>query len=311
MVCGTIVFLLRERGPIMKEQIIHIDGYRVRVNTWGDTHLPTIVCLHGLGNSSLSFIEIGEELKDEFHLVSIDLPGHGRSEAFKSEEDYRMGNMVRWLHAVLAELGESRFYFLAHSYGADIALHYMKEYRSSVIRTMLIDGGYTTKKTFYEIVDGLAQSPDWKWPNINSVEKEVHYTSESFSAFEYPHVTAFLENEEAKASEWSALKRKASEDYVKEMGGKIKLITTPEVAAAAIRSMAQSPIRDIYQELDSGSITLLVATLPAEFSVINEGLLEEVKRLSDITIKYIEDTTHMLHWDDREAVVGEVRLKFK
>lgn len=219
--------------------------------------------------------------------------------------------MVRWLHALLAELGESRFYFLAHSYGADIALHYMKEYRSSVIRTMLIDGGYTTKKTFYEIVDALAQSPDWKWPNINSVEKEVHYTTESFSAFEYPSLTAFLENEEATANEWSMLKGKASQDYVKEVEGNVKLIATPEVAAAAIRSMAQSPIRDLYQELDSESITLLVATLPAEFSVINEGLLEDVKRLSDITIKYIEDTTHMLHWDDREAVFEEIRRNFK
>lgn len=308
--CGTIVFMFKGRGSIMKEQIIHIDGYRVRINTWGETYLPTIVCLHGLGNSSLSFIEIGEELKSEYHMVSIDLPGHGGSEAFKSEEEYSMTGMVGWLHGVLADLGVSRFYFLAHSYGADIALHYMKEYGSSVIRTILIDGGYTTKKSFYEIVDGLAQNPDWKWPKINSVEKEVHYTTESFTAFEYPSLTAFLENEEAKASEWSTLKRKASEDYVKEVDGKIKLITTPEVAAAAIRSMAQSPIRDLYQELDSGSITLLVATLPAEFSVINEGLLEDVKRMSDITIKYIEDTTHMLHWDDREAVVGEVRLKF-
>lgn len=294
----------------MKEQVIHIDGYRVRINTWGETYLPTIVCLHGLGNSSLSFIEIGEELKSVYHIVSIDLPGHGGSEAFKSQE-YSMTGMVGWLHGVLADLGVSRFYFLAHSYGADIALHYMKEYGSSVIRTILIDGGYTTKKSFYEIVDGLAQNPDWKWPNINSVEKEVHYTSESFSVFEYPNVKAFLENEEAKASEWSALKRKPSEDYVKEVDGKIKLIATPEVATAAIRSMAQSPIRDLYQELDSEKITLLVATLPEEFSVINEGLLEDVKRLSDITIKYIEDTTHMLHWDDREAVLGEIRLKFK
>ncbi|WP_430489204.1 alpha/beta fold hydrolase [Rossellomorea marisflavi] len=294
----------------MKEQVIHIDGYRVRINTWGETYLPTIVCLHGLGNSSLSFIEIGEELKSVYHMVSIDLPGHGGSEAFKSQE-YSMTGMVGWLHGVLADLGVSRFYFLAHSYGADIALHYMKEYGSSVIRTILIDGGYTTKKSFYEIVDGLAQNLDWKWPNINSVEKEVHYTSESFSVFEYPNVKAFLENEEAKASEWSALKRKASEDYVKEVDGKIKLIATPEVATAAIRSMAQSPIRDLYQELDSEKITLLVATLPEEFSVINEGLLEDVKRLSDITIKYIEDTTHMLHWDDREAVLGEIRLKFK
>ncbi len=208
----------------MKEQVIHIDGYQVRIKTWGKTHLPTIICLHGQGNSSLSFIEIGEELKSEYHMVSLDLPGHGRSEAFKSEEEYSMGSMVRWLHVVLAELGVSRFYFLAHSYGADIALHYMKEYRASVIRMILIDGGYTTKKAFYEIVDGLAQSPDWKWPNINSVEKEVHYTSESFSAFGYPSLTAFLENEEAKASEWSTLKRKASEDYVKEVDGKIKLI---------------------------------------------------------------------------------------
>jgi pimeloyl-ACP methyl ester carboxylesterase len=91
----------------MKEQIIHIDGYRVRINTWGETHLPTIVCLHGLGNSSLSFIEIGEELKDEYDMVSVDLPGHGGSEAFKSEEEYSMTDMVGWLHNVLEELDVS------------------------------------------------------------------------------------------------------------------------------------------------------------------------------------------------------------
>jgi predicted esterase len=52
----------------MKEFFLSLDHYRVRGHVWGEKHLPTIVCLHGLGNTSLSFIEIAEELKEEYKI---------------------------------------------------------------------------------------------------------------------------------------------------------------------------------------------------------------------------------------------------
>lgn len=73
--------------------------------------------------------------------------------------------------------------------------------------------------------------------------------------------------------------------------------------------MASSPINEIYKELDS-DITLLVATLPKEFNVINDYLLEEIKH-SNVLIKKIEDSTHNLHWDRLDTVLAEIRNNFK
>ncbi|MBN8191944.1 alpha/beta fold hydrolase [Bacillus sp. NTK074B] len=77
-----------------------------------------MICLHGLGNTSLSFIEIAEELKEEFEIISIDLPGHGKSDKFETDAEYEMENITTWLYEILMKMNVGRFYFLAHSYGA-------------------------------------------------------------------------------------------------------------------------------------------------------------------------------------------------
>ncbi|WP_179884783.1 alpha/beta fold hydrolase [Bacillus sp. AFS015802] len=294
----------------MKEIFLSIDHYHLRGHIWGENHSPTIICLHGLGNTSLSFIEIAEELKGEYQIISIDLPGHGKSDKFATEAEYEMENMTTWLYRALERLNVGKFYFMAHSYGADIALHFMKKYGSYVIKTLLLDGGYTTKAHFYHIVDELASKPDWKWPNINSVEKEIEYTAESFDSFEYPSYKAFYDEEAKSYSDWNEDKIIASKDYVKEVDGRVKLIADSEVAGSVIKSMARSPINKVYSQLGDNML-LLVATLPQEFKVINDKLIEDVKSHSRMGVKWVENATHMLHWDQREAVVEEIRNYFK
>lgn len=293
----------------MEETFLLIDNYRVRCNIWGEYNSPTIVCLHGLGNTGLSFIEIGEELKNEYKIISIDLPGHGKSDKFATEKEFEMPNMTNWLYKIINKLNVKKFFLLAHSYGADISLHFMKNYESLVIKTILIDGGYTTKDDFYKIVDELANKPGWRWPNINNVQKEIQYTTDSFRSFEYSSFEDFYNEESNSNKNWTVEKKIASKDYVKEINGKVKLIVDSEVASSVIKSMANSPIKKIYRELGD-NILLLVATLPEEFNIINDTLLEDVMINSRINIKRIEDTSHMLHWDNREAVVDEIRSFF-
>ncbi|WP_335872648.1 alpha/beta hydrolase [Bacillus sp. 2205SS5-2] len=295
----------------MKEKFLSIDNYRVRYNVWGGNkdYSPIIVCLHGFGNTSLSFIEIGEELKKDYTIISIDLPGHGKSEKFATEKEYEMVNMTKWLYKVTDKMNLGKFYLLAHSYGADITLHFMKDYGSCVMKTLLLDGGYTTKDDFYKIVDELAGKPEWQWPNINDVEKEIQYTTDSFNKFEYPNFEAFYSEEEKSNKNWSNAKKIASKDYVQEINGKVKPIVDAEVVRSVIQSMANSPIKEIYTELGD-NILLLVATLPEEFTIINNTLLEDVQKNSKMTIKKIQDTTHMIHWDNAEAVIEEIRNYF-
>lgn len=178
----------------MKEKFLIQDDYHVRCNIWGNDNSPVIICLHGLGDSSLSFIEVAEKLKKEYKIISIDLPGHGKSEKFTTEEEYEMNHMSKWIFKIIKQLNSEDFYLLAHSYGADIALHMMKNFKSHVVKTILIDGGYTTKTDFYKIVDKLAKQPDWKWPNINNVDKEIAHTATYYTNFEYSNWESFYED---------------------------------------------------------------------------------------------------------------------
>ena len=91
----------------------------------GNNDKPVIFCLHGLGSTSLSFIEIAEELKEEYRFISVDAPGHGKTPPFERTEDYEMHNLANWLNEIINELRIKYFYFLSHSWGSFVALFYL------------------------------------------------------------------------------------------------------------------------------------------------------------------------------------------
>ncbi|EQB86125.1 hypothetical protein M918_15530 [Clostridium sp. BL8] len=92
----------------MKEIFINKDYNKARIHQWGDKEDPTIICFHGLGGTSLSFIELGYLLRREYNVIAIDLPGHGKTPAFEREEDYEMPNMVTWIDKVISTITEKK-----------------------------------------------------------------------------------------------------------------------------------------------------------------------------------------------------------
>ena len=160
----------------MTEVFINKEDIKARIHEWGDKENPTIICFHGLGGTSLSFIELGFLLRNEYHVISIDLPGHGKTPAFEKEENYYMPNIVIWFDKVISTITEKNFYLLGHSYGADIALHYLCTYPSKVIKTMLLDGGYYLKNEWYTY-QTLTSG------NITSLQSEIDYYIQDFDNY--------------------------------------------------------------------------------------------------------------------------------
>lgn len=52
----------------MKQFFIDNKNTKARVCEWGREENPTIICFHGLGGTNLSFLELGELLKDKYHI---------------------------------------------------------------------------------------------------------------------------------------------------------------------------------------------------------------------------------------------------
>lgn len=287
----------------MKEVYINKDGILARTYQWGNEENPTIICFHGLGSTSLSFIELGYLLKNEYHIVSIDLPGHGKTPAFNKQEDYEMPNMVKWLDKVISNLTNHSFYLLAHSYGADLALHYLSVYPSKVIKTLLLDGGYYIKSELYAYRAS-------KLENINTLQNEIDYYISDFDEYCFDTLEEHIKVEKSNYERWSDLLEAAAIDLIRVEEGKYKYHANGFTAAGAIKSMYYYPPSSIFDKLPK-TIYLLQSTLPESMIEIREILAEKFRKNTGAMVKRIEKSGHLLHWDKPDEVAQEVLYWFQ
>ena len=287
----------------MKVTYLDLDGTKVRVNQWGDEEKPKIICFHGLGSTSLSFIELGNLLKNEYCVVSIDLPGHGKTSPFKYEVDYEMPNMVRWIDKVISKITEDSFYLLGHSYGANIAIHYLYTYPSKVIKTMLLDGGYYLKNEWYAYQTSISG-------NITSLQSEIDCFIKELDEYSFTTVEEHIEVEKSNYSRWSGLLEEASKDLVKFENGKYRWHANGSSATEAIKSMYYYPPNSIYDKLPT-SICLLQSTMPSSMNEYRDTFARKFEYCTSCKLKKIEGAGHMIHWDKPNEVAREIACWFK
>lgn len=276
----------------MKRYFIQNRNQPVHVTEWGGPDKPVIFCLHGLGSTGLSFIEVAHELEDEFRIISIDAPGHGKTGPFEFGEKYEMNRMADWLDEVIDLLEIHSFYFLSHSWGSFVALYYAANYPEKILDCILIDGGYQGKRH-----------------SNQSMESEVAYYEKDFEQV-WETWEEFLSLVKSETLNWTPLKMEAAEDLSLYKDQRFHWHARGETAAHIIRAMHKDETEDIYHQLDT-SILLLRATLP-------ESLEENRKKTAGIymertmrEVKAIPGTTHLLHWDRPDIVVGEIRKRWK
>lgn len=279
----------KENNTDMKRYFINENEIDVHVTEWGHKSNPVIFCLHGLGSTGLSFIEIAEELKEEYRIISIDAPGHGKTPPFSESDKYEYPTLALWLNRILDILEIKKFYFLSHSWGSFVSLYYLIEFPERVIDTILIDGGYQTKRR-----------------GDKSMEQEISYYEKDFDEYVFNNWDDFFKSEKEAYSRWSPLLEVAVGDLGIELNNKVFWHARGSTARHIIKAMHKHETEDIYEQLP-GHIPLLRATLPKELDEKRTITAEIFKQKARGHVKLIEKTTHMLHWDNPDVVVEEIR----
>ena len=80
-----------------------------------------VVLLHGMFGSKGNLLSIGRVLSDRFHVLAVDLPGHGDSAPMK---EMTFTNMANALQLFLGELDITRVHIVGHSLGAKVAMQF-------------------------------------------------------------------------------------------------------------------------------------------------------------------------------------------
>ncbi len=125
--------MARERaGADLREKRVEADGFTV-VALENDPagKQRTLVMIHGFGANKDNWVRMSRHLKDDYHLVLIDLPGHGESSK-PLDRSYDLDDQVTYVATVLDRLAVSRAVLLGNSMGGAIAALYAARHPDEV-----------------------------------------------------------------------------------------------------------------------------------------------------------------------------------
>jgi len=100
---------------------MELNGIRYHVEQYGKGE--PLLLLHGFTGSADTWRPLLPSWRD-FHLIAVDLIGHGRTEAPKSAERYQMERAAADLAALLDEFGMEKVNVLGYSMGGRLALSF-------------------------------------------------------------------------------------------------------------------------------------------------------------------------------------------
>ncbi len=122
-----------------RERSWRVDGLEIHGLEWGTPGSPPVLALHGWQDNAASFIPMAQRLVPFFHLVALDLSGHGRSDDRSADATYNIWDDLPQLCGVLDQLGWDRCSLLGHSRGAIIAALLAAAVPARIERLALLD----------------------------------------------------------------------------------------------------------------------------------------------------------------------------
>ena len=109
---------------------------RLHVHEWGPSDGPPLLCLHGITSWGGRFRRLAETRLGAFHVVAVDLRGHGESDW---EPPWSLGAHVGDIVDTLDSLQLARVDVVGHSFGGRIALELGARHPERVDRIVLLD----------------------------------------------------------------------------------------------------------------------------------------------------------------------------
>jgi pimeloyl-ACP methyl ester carboxylesterase len=115
-----------------------VDGIQIHSSSAGNGR-ETVIFVHGWTCDSTSWTEQVPALSARYRVVTLDLPGHGKSGSPKDGK-FSMDLFARAVEAVRAEVKADKVVLVGHSMGTPVIRQYARLYPQHVGGLVLVDG---------------------------------------------------------------------------------------------------------------------------------------------------------------------------
>jgi pimeloyl-ACP methyl ester carboxylesterase len=146
----------------VKDVRVVLSSGELAIQEWGDDSKPTLMCLHGWLDNGATFHRLAPLLAKRYHLLVVDLPGHGLSQPLPEGAHYYIWQNIEILFELLAVKGLDKVHLLGHSMGGVVASLFAGTFADKVQSLILLDslGPMTTesKDTPAQLARAIADS---------------------------------------------------------------------------------------------------------------------------------------------------------
>jgi pimeloyl-ACP methyl ester carboxylesterase len=122
-----------------REFSLDINGLDIAIIEYGNSENPTLIALHGWLDNAASFALLAEQLP-HYHIVAIDLVGHGHSSHRGVNQPYYIWDNVMDLYLILQALNIEKADLLGHSMGASVVMLFAACFAEKVDKLFMIEG---------------------------------------------------------------------------------------------------------------------------------------------------------------------------
>ncbi|MCT7968224.1 2-succinyl-6-hydroxy-2,4-cyclohexadiene-1-carboxylate synthase [Laspinema sp. D1] len=255
--------------------------YEFNYQVVGNPPNPCILFLHGFMGRSDNFLEVIQSLSDKFYCVTVDLPGHGKTQICGGDDCYQMPQTAQGLIELLDALGIFRCYLLGYSMGGRLALYLTLHFPERFEKVILESAS----------------------PGLSSAEgrsQRRHRDEILAQQLETEDFYSFL-------SQWyqqplfDSLRHHPSFDRLFQN----RLQNQPKTLATSLRQMGSGSQPSLWELLPSHSVPLLllVGEWDRKFQEINHQITQ-VCPVAQMEI--IADSGHTIHWENPSAYLKSV-----
>lgn len=114
----------------------NVNGVSVHVAEAGNKGNQTILFLHGFPENSRAFEGVMNELKGEYHLLAIDLPGIGGSDPIASSDKNAIAGFV---HEFIQTLQLKQVILAGHDIGGMVVYAFLKQFSQQVLKAIIMN----------------------------------------------------------------------------------------------------------------------------------------------------------------------------
>lgn len=138
LVLSTIATAFAQMDAEPKSNWAKLDNNKIHYYDTGNTKAKNaLVLIHGW-TCTADFWKDTYNAFPQYRVITIDLPGHGRSD--KPKLSYSLEHFARALHAVLQDAGVKNAVLVGHSMGTPIARQFYRLYPKQTLGIVIVDG---------------------------------------------------------------------------------------------------------------------------------------------------------------------------